>query len=383
MVRRLVALALALGLASASTPAAAQAPLGPGPSGGFYTFTAGSDLEGTEPVADIAGGFDVWIDPSAPHAARIGPAVKYAVGQLDRYGISIRYKGIAARGKLPTGSGIVTITEATGAAEQTCTRRPSADRGAITEAVTYPNFQDVGIATRIDAATVTFCAPLWSHGEDYVTAIALHELGHAVGLGHFPGMYRGRTQLMNPIVPDLLTYQAGDVNGLRYIAAQTVALQQRSVVAGAVESWSVKRGGLAVTGWAVVGTTSEFADISVTRDGTAVYRITTNTPRPDIVQRYHTRWPNPGFSGSQAPMLTGTHRYCVIASAASSAAVTLGCRSLVYPPPEPTTAPRPLPALGKAPVQVWESSPAAWIGIGAAGVLVLLVAGFAFWRRRT
>lgn len=382
MVRRLFVSTLAVALAGVAPSAVAKTPVGPGPSGGFYTFTASSDLEGTAPVADLAGGFDVWIDPSAAHATRIAAAVQYAVGQLGRYGIAVHYKGIASGGKLHTG--IITVNEAESTTSQACRPKPDADGPTITEAVTYPNFQDIGIATRIDAATVTFCPPLWSHGQDYVTAIALHEMGHAVGLGHYRGTYEGRTQLMSPIVPDLQSYQAGDINGLRYIAAQTAIVQKQSVIEGDVDSWTVKPGGLEVTGWAVVGRTSEFADISVTRDGTAVYRITTNTPRPDIVQRYGARWPSPGFSGSQVPMAPGSHEYCVVASAASSSPVTLGCRSLGYPPPGPTTTPPvPLPALGKAPIQVWWDSTAAKVALGAGAVLLLLVANLAWLRRRS
>lgn len=381
MVRKLVVAALLAAVSAA--PAAAAAPARPGPASGFYTFTTKSDVEGTGPVADLPGGYQVWVDGAAAHAARIALAVRYAVGQLDRYGMSLRYKGISHARVLPSGVGVITVTEAASTSDPSCARRPSADGGAIIEAVAFPSFQDVGVATRINGGQVTFCPPAWSHASDYITAIALHELGHAVGLGHFPGTYDGRKQVMNPFVQDLQSYQAGDVNGLRYIAAQTAVLAKQSVVVGDVESWAVKTGGLVVSGWAVVGTTNEFANISVTRDGTPVYRISTNTARPDIVQRYGSRWADPGFSGSQVPMTDGTHTYCVVASATSSAPVTLGCRSLAYPPPVATPPPpAALPALGKAPIRVWWSSAAADVGLGVgAGVLVLLVAGAYVLRR--
>lgn len=382
--RRLFAVALAVGVVAGAASADAKPLPAPGRASGFYTFTADSNLHGTGPVADLADGFDVWIDRSAAHASRIAPGIEHAVGQLRRYGIAVRYRGLAPAGKLPSGRGVVAVDEASTASAPACTRRSDGESDGITEAVTYPAFQDVGIATRIDGAEVTFCPPMWGNGEDYVTAIAMHEMGHAVGLGHFADSYHGTTQLMSPVVPDVQKYQAGDVNGLRYIAAQTVALEKHSAIQGAVENWTVQTGGLSVSGWAVVGRTSQFADIAVTRDGAAVYRITTNTPRPDIVQRHDARWPNPGFSGSQVPMTDGTHKYCVVASALNSTTVTLGCRSLSYPPPTPTTSPPTLPALGRAPIQVWWNSTAAHAGLGvAAGVLVLLVAGIAYWRRRS
>ena len=226
---------------------------------------------------------------------------------------------------------------------------------------------------------------MWSGDQNYLVAVALHEMGHAVGLGHFADRYQGAVQVMNPIVPDVQTYQAGDVNGLRYLAAETAALRAESVVSGAVDSWTVTRAGLAVSGWAIVGRTSQFAYVDVTRDGASVYRITTNSPRPDITARYHAGWPSPGFSGSEVPMADGTHEYCVIASASSSAPVTLG----VPPPRLPAAAVRgaaaaPLPALGKAPIEVWWSSTAAKVGLGAgAAVLLALVAFVAVRRRRS
>lgn len=368
-------------LAAGWVPAAAAPP--PGPGAGFYTFGGGPDLQGTVRVADLATGFDVWVDAGTPHVTRIAAAVQYAVGQLTRYGIGVRYRGVARAGQDPNGPGTIAVTEATSATSPACLRRSSADSGAVTEAVAYPSTLDVGIATRVDSAEVTFCPPVWSGDQNYLIAVALHEMGHAVGLGHFPGRYQGRVQMMNPIVPDQQSYQAGDVNGLRYLAAQTAALQAQSVVTGAVETWDVAPGGLAVTGWAVVGRTSEFADIAVTRDGATVYRITTNTPRPDIAQRFDTRWPDPGFSGAHAPMSDGTHRYCVLASASGSPPVTLGCRSLAFPPPPAAVAPRPaLPALGRAPIQVWWSSTAARVALVAVAALVLAGVLLVVVRRR-
>jgi MYXO-CTERM domain-containing protein len=187
--------------------------------------------------------------------------------------------------------------------------------------------------------------------------------------------------VMNPIVPDVQTYQAGDVRGLRYLAVETAVLRAQSTVVGAVDSWEVKPAGLAVTGWAVVGRTSEFADIAVTRDGRQVYQITTNTPRPDISSRYEARWPNPGFSGARVPMADGAHRYCVIASASDSTPVTLACKALGYPPP-PSPVASPLPALGRAPIEVWWTSTAAEVGLGVGAAALLVLVLFVAVRRR-
>jgi hypothetical protein len=380
MVRRLVAAGCAAALVGTSAAAAAAVPAGPGQAAGFYTFSATGELHGTAPVADRSGGFDVWVQSGTPHAAQLADAIRYAVFQLTRSGISVRYRGV---GHPPAGPGVIAVTEAASTTSAACLRRTSADSGAVTEAVAYPSFEDVGLATRIDAGEVTFCPPVWARDQNYLVAVALHEMGHAVGLGHFADRYQGAVQVMNPIVPDLQTYQAGDVNGLRYLAAETATLRAESVVTGAVDSWTVTRAGLAVTGWAIVGRTNQFAYVDVTRDGERVYRITTNAPRPDITARYHAGWPSPGFSGSEVSMADGAHEYCVIASASSSAPVTLGCRRLAYPPAVSLAPQPPLPALGKAPIAVWWSSTAVEIGLGAgAAVLLALVVLVAIRRRR-
>ena len=300
-------------LVAGADAGAAPAP-GPGAATGFHTGVRGVGADGTEPAADLAAGFDLRVDPSAPHAHRIGAAMSYAVAQVRRYGIDVRYQGIGVKPKDSATYGQMTVRESTDPRSTTCVSRTSAENGIVVDASTVPSFQDVGIASRVNAAEITFCPPMWASDQDYVESIALHELGHAVGLGHYAATFQGVVQIMNPAVPDLQEYQAGDINGLRYLAAQTAAVQRASTVRGQVESWQVTNGGLDVAGWAIVGTTYQFANIDVTRDGATVYAITTGGPRPDITARFGARWPNSGFHGSQITMTPGTHRYCVAAA---------------------------------------------------------------------
>ena len=52
-------------------------------------------------------------------------------------------------------------------------------------------------------------------GQNGELPILLHELGHAVGLGHTPG----QPEIMNPYVQPDSTYQPGDLNGLRAVGS--------------------------------------------------------------------------------------------------------------------------------------------------------------------
>lgn len=394
-VRRIwLAVAAVLASAVAAVPAnAAPAPqhqpgyrgsaAGPGPHAGFSTYAAAPRFAGSDAIATVPTGMSVRVDPHATHVARIATAVEYAVGQLRRYGIGVRYGGVAPAAATVAGASAfatITVGEARDPADPACHRGRYADAGAVTEGVADPSMQDVGVLDRINSATLTFCPPVWGRGDGYVTAVALHELGHAVGLGHYAGSFAGRVQVMNPIVPDVRTYQPGDINGLRYLAEQTRLLAAHSHLSGAIEHWTVDRHGLAVSGWARVGSTAQYASVTVTRDGQAVYRIATATPRADVLARHPGAWALPGFTGAAVPMAGGRHEYCVRISDPGrlGAARTLGCRMFAYP----VAAVPDLEAQPSLPLAAVSDTVAVRALAAAVGVLLLVLVGLGVRRRR-
>ncbi len=395
----LVALGLPAGAHGASgddgpappVPSTSATP-GPGAASGFFTFGGGAELDGTEPIADFQAGFNVWVLAGTPHVSELGTAIRYVVGQLRRYGIDATFRGVAASPARATGTGRafagaasfgkIVVSEAARQDRAPCRMHREGGTHLVTEGYALPRTQDLGSVRRINGASVRLCPVIWQYERSYLTSVALHEMGHAVGLGHYRTEYHGLSQVMDPIVPRASRYRAGDIHGLRYLAARTAQLRADTRLDGQVEAWLVAPGGLRVAGWAVSPHVFQYAVVEVTRDGEVVYSITTNGARPDITARFGALWPDSGFAGSQVPMLPGEHTYCVLAvdPAIQASTRTLGCRRLTFPAqasgPSPVASPS---ARVSARWQAWVRR--AGLGLGAAALLAVgTVAGY---RRRT
>ena len=321
----------------------ATAPRGPGSSSGFFTYGGGSSLEGTGPIADFPAGMYVWVLAGTRHVSEMRQSVAYAVSQLRRYGIDVVFRGLAknvtaVKGPGDVGSsGTILVTEKVHQPVAPCNMVPGSGSRSLAEGVTKPFTEQVGAVKQIDASAVTFCPDVWARGLTAVTDLALHEMGHAVGLGHFRGTYRGGAQVMNPVASALTAYQPGDINGLRYIAAQTARLNRQSVPRGAIEGWDVTSDGLTIRGWALTGQLDQATEVEITRDGTPIYTDLTNIPRPDIVLNRDGRWADAGFFVHLPALAGGVHTYCAIAvdRARPTARHELGCRRLA-PAPTPS-----------------------------------------------
>jgi len=132
-------------------------------------------------------------------------------------------------------------------------------------------------------------------------------------------------------------YWSGDLMGYWHYNGATAADSGplvRPKMTGSLDSVSGVPGGFHLAGWAVdrqrkASTTT----VAVTVDGRVVANLGTNTARPDVNQALGVAGTHGFIAGIFTP--AGTHTVCVTAEPAgtSSAAVGLGCRSIVVPRP--------------------------------------------------
>jgi hypothetical protein len=71
---------------------------------------------------------------------------------------------------------------------------------------------------RVDTGQVWICTCMTS--DPTLPGLVLHEMGHAIGLGHYASSYEGLLQVMYPVnYPGISFYRSGDVNGIRKLTA--------------------------------------------------------------------------------------------------------------------------------------------------------------------
>ncbi|HEY2273018.1 MAG TPA: hypothetical protein VGH30_09595 [Jatrophihabitantaceae bacterium] len=167
----------------------------------------------------------------------------------------------------------------------------------------------------------------------------LHEFGHALGLGHYPGRYRGQRQVMAEGVTAAApsTYQQGDINGLRYLVYEQRRLERLGTLHGAAKHWQISGGSVRVAGWAITGRLQQPTGIYLTVDGRVIDTDRTGIiPRPSVARRYHTRYADLGFR-LIAPASHGSHRYCLLIAdyTEPKARQTVACKTLTAPPVHP------------------------------------------------
>jgi hypothetical protein len=162
------------------------------PAGARYTFEGcwgGQPLRWTR-CATLA----VRIDPSNAPPAWYSD-VTNALGQVTR-ATGLRFHTTAS-------SADITITW-----DRTLTLRGGGhpDRAGLTSLAMEPGLTDV----TFQSAEVQISSILFSgSGPSGEVPVLLHELGHAVGLGHYQG-----PEVMNPVDQGYNAYQAGDLAGL-------------------------------------------------------------------------------------------------------------------------------------------------------------------------
>jgi hypothetical protein len=225
-------IAAAVVLTGAALTACAPTPPSTQPASNPATTTASAD-----PVPSSGDGYELtgWAPPTAfvlrihPSAAAFSSDVAAAAAEVTRLsGITITM-GAFASSPQPDLSGT--------AAEIVVTTGTYCGLGTIgcTE-VWGQSTTTAGSAPIIRDARVSI-APELIADAGLRRATLLHELGHAVGLGHHADRFLGREQIMNPFLDDSMdAYRDGDINGL--VAAGRLARAPQSASLHAAASVS-------------------------------------------------------------------------------------------------------------------------------------------------
>lgn len=273
---------------------------------------ADPDLVGITPR-----GLHVWVAGGTRHAQVIAAYARTTVAQWRRLGLQAQFHGY---GSPRQAEGIVTIGESRAGCRGGAAGLAWQRFGALAGRAEFAAGGRVAICPRI------FRQERWQWG-----ATIRHELGHLAGLGHFDAVHRGRTQVMRwQNRGGISTYQAGDLRGLRHLAAGRRRVLAAYPPVGIFERSTMSSGDTVVdlVGWAVLPVSpGQLVRIRVTDNGRLVSSARTDVYRPEVNRTQHRgSHAAHGFSVG-IPWSGGRHTYCVTAVSPLRSATTanLGC----------------------------------------------------------
>jgi len=304
----------AAGLTIAAAPASARAARGGG------NVLENSGIIGETPAPQV-----IYLNRHATKASTVSRMLAADAKELHRLGFNIRYAGYgtpkAAEGRIRVTSG--------GAG--------CVGDGGQSGAVTYPRWQYLpgGKAYMYDARVIMCPAFFTRYPSWELAALLKHELGHALGLDHENSKYDGKYQMMRwTVTPGITDYQAGDLNGLRWLARNASLVKSLVAPVGRFERASWSRQGnqwdLHVTGWAVLANyPTAQVKITVTRDGQVLATAPTRVLRRDVNKARKVTGDH-GFSLTPGVLAKGTHSYCVTATSPvnKAAKANFGCTKI-------------------------------------------------------
>jgi hypothetical protein len=199
-------------------------------------------------------------------------------------------------------------------------------------AYVYPRTLFTGWAEIRLSAVITVCRAAF-RSTAMLRATVLGELGRAVGLGTFDATYAGRNQMLNATIqPQYRSYQAGDLNGLRYLAGITREVAPTlEPTAGGLASAALPNGAVRITGWALNGAENDNpARVTLLRDGEPLAAvnadISSDSGRLRAAAKHMTTAND--FSYVDPAPTAGVHTYCARLTDPASLTATvvpLGC----------------------------------------------------------
>lgn len=164
-------------------------------------------------------------------------------------------------------------------------------------------------------------------GSGYEIPILLHEMGHAMGLGHYDVPYRTQMQVMwNSVTPDMVAYRAGDRQGL---AALGAAFANPNVT-GNIDSVRMTPQGIRVIGWTLdLDDPAPALPVSTTVDSALAASGIADLYRPDVGAVFAGAGNLHGFDMLvPTPANDGVVNICVDAVGNRSQQVRVACRNL-------------------------------------------------------
>jgi hypothetical protein len=302
----------------------------PKPMGGVSSIAAA--LDGALTTTSGPGYQLMWPDaglrPSYNLRATTGPNVLNALwwtsaasnAVRDQTGVTFTYVGQYGTSTPAAGEITVTVSDSSPCA------------GGWACAIVYKS------GMTVSHAALFFSSSAASHSA--LPATAAHELGHAMGLGHFNEVHNGEYQRMyfQSRGETAATYKSGDAAGLRYMAAAW-----RFSPRGHFDGASGGTNAIGVSGWAIDPETDAAIGVRVFVDGVHVATPTANAYRPDVSAAFPKYSSYHGLSATVSAS-AGTRQVCLTAVNVSRGAdVSLGCRTVTVTAPATTTTPPPPP----------------------------------------
>ena len=178
--------------------------------------TSGYTLANAQIIGESPTGFKVYVSPSSHDHATIAWYSSRIAGQLHNYGLPVRYAGYGNPAKV---RGIITVSEGSRGCSGSST----------TLANTYWHYAAMPGGYYMYRSDIVICAARYAHlSVAQRAAVLRHEFGHTMGLGHTNYSYRGTYQMMNAYLhSSVRTYEAGDIAGLKRLAAGTAIVRSR------------------------------------------------------------------------------------------------------------------------------------------------------------